>query len=123
LDGSLQLAGQGTGTIEHGIQVAQQGVASNHCNVVSSISAITTPTITNSVQYFDLCTVSGATLSLQEFINADLNGGLQWSATANFGDTSSIFVDALTTGAIVSSASGITYSTPSSIVPEPPGFL
>jgi hypothetical protein len=122
-DGSLQLSGGASGNVEQGIQVAEEGTGSNGCNVVSPNSGFATSTVVSSVQYSDLCTFSGATLFLEEYIQADVNGGVEWSGSANFSDTSAVYVESLTTGADVTSASGISYSTPSSAVPEPSSVI
>ena len=73
-DGSLQLSGGASGNVGQGIQVAEEGTGSNGCNVVSPNSAFSTSTVVSSTQYSDLCTFSGATLFLEEYIQADVNG-------------------------------------------------
>jgi hypothetical protein len=81
----------------------------------SNIFTTNTPSI-NSRQYFDLCTTSGSTLVLIKSIEADLlGGGGDWSGQAYLDDT--VYVDPLTAGVTLLSASRAVYATPGATVP------
>jgi hypothetical protein len=81
----------------------------------SNIFTTNTPSI-NSRQYLDLCTTSGSTLVLTKIIEASLGGqGGSWSGQANLNDTA--YVDSLTPGVTLITASGAVYTTPGATVP------
>jgi hypothetical protein len=118
LDGSLLLSGDSTGSqITYNVALTQPGGYGCGTGLISG--AYTTTTLIDSVQYANVCTFSGATLSFAEAIQADVYGATDWSATANLNSTSNAYIDSLTPGVTISSASGLVYSTPSSAVPEP----
>ena len=100
------------------------GQPANYVTQYSDITVFTTtsaPAI-NSVQTVDFCTTAGAPLTFEEQLGAQLLGVNTWFGEANLSNTANTYIDVLTPGAGLTSASGVDYSTPSP-VPEPSSFL
>ncbi len=64
-------------------------------------------------------TTVGATLTLQESITEFISGSETFSGTADFANTSAVYLKVLTPGVTIVSASGADYTVPSSVTPEP----
>jgi hypothetical protein len=125
-DAVLQLSGNtaNSSKLLQGVQLYELGVANNSCSSLSPADTVsfTSATIASTTT-LDLCTYSGATIALSEYVETDLFGSGQWSASANASDTSAIYVKSLTPGAAVSSASGVSYVQDVAATPEPPTFV
>ena len=118
LFGSLQISGNenAVGSLgQQTILIPSTGAQGAPCSAYEANfeNSFTTSTSINSRQYFDLCTTSGATLTLdQEVQDAEVSGegNGSWTVEANLND--SVYVDSLTAGAAVISASTTNYATP-----------
>lgn len=116
--GSLQLSG-GTQGSNSGIneQVylspATEGAP---CAAAQFQNDFTTSSPINSKQYTDLCTTSGETLTLTKLLQVEIAGeGSSWTTEANLNDT--VYIDPITPGASLTTASTADYSTPGATVP------
>jgi len=74
-------------------------------------------TTIDSSQTYYVCTTEGATFGLTETLLMQTGGSGQWSGSSEALDTASTQIVALTPGAGITSASGVTYS--GTVVPEP----
>jgi len=100
--------------IYHGTQVS---VYPSGPEIAPNESFDTTGVINLRKTYF-LKVASGDTVFLSDFLWTDLEGLDQWSASGNV-DVALLYVDPVTTGAVISSYSGVDYSTPTSLSPVP----
>jgi hypothetical protein len=122
LDGSMTLSGDVTtfGYVFEASQLIEQGdeigCADQEVNSVFNSSFDI-----DTRQNYDICTSVGSMLTLLVALEIDLNGGGQWSATANLSDTAGVYIDSLTPGVTITSGAGIDYATPqiTQSVPEP----
>jgi hypothetical protein len=117
--GALQLSGntQGSGSNINEQVVLYPPIGGSACSEAYFQNSFTssTPSI-NSRQYFDLCTTSGATLTLSKLIQVQIAGqGSSWTTEANLSDT--VYIDSLTAGASFIAASDANYATPGATVP------
>jgi PEP-CTERM motif len=120
LDGSMQLAGDitTTGSINQESQLVNQDdevgcFANGVSNYFHNSFQI------NTRQLYDVCTSVGSSLTLLVGVSIDLNGAQDWSASGNMSDTAGVYIDSLTPGATITSASGFNYASPTTGVPEP----
>jgi hypothetical protein len=116
--GALQLSGNTQGSDPEIIEqtILSPSIGGTPCSSAAFENFFTTSSPINSRQYFDLCTTSGATLTLSKTIQAQIaGGGSSWTTEANLNDT--VYVDSLTAGVSLVTASTADYSTPGATVP------
>jgi hypothetical protein len=139
LDGSVVSSGGGDSPstfLFYGLQLGQssgQGTSAGECGqpALSGLSAIDQqntyvgPTTTiNSKQTYYICTTEGSTLYMLEQLSGSVYGSALWSDTVDAANTASTQIIALTPGAEISSASGVSYSgAGTAAVPEPSMLL
>ena len=118
-NGNLELTGIAPANNPQIIQqvTLEPNTTGGSCNGAEFINTFTTNTTSiDSHQYQDICTTSGSTLVLTKILTASLGGeGGSWSAQANLSDT--VYVDSLTPGVTLITASRTDYSTPGATVP------
>jgi hypothetical protein len=110
---------EGASRLYHGIQISTPYTSSQFDYDLSpNTNYIASGSITSTHKY-RFKTYSGAVLSLANILESDLNGGGQWTYSAEV-DAARIYVDVLTLGGQVISQSGLDYSTPNSqlVVPS-----
>ena len=116
--GSLQLSGgtQGSGSGINEQVYLMPTTTGAPCSTAEIVNDFTTSNPINSRQYVDFCTTAGSTLTLTKLIQVQIAGeGSSWTTEADLNET--VYVDSLTAGASLITASTADYSTPGATVP------